>query len=166
MVPATTMRIDEAGGLQALPTPRSRPRLVRSDHVSTVEFGDRLRRRCADLAGKLGRGGTITVTCATGREQLPRAMATQLGLIAAELVASAFNAFERGQGGRISVCFDVGVRTLDLTVEHSRPPPRAASCQGVAHSWLARTLVARLGGRIEHAIVIGGARTVVSVPSL
>ena len=91
-------------------------------------------------------------------------MATQLALVAAELVASAFNAFERRQDGRIGVSFEVGTVTSTLTVEHSRPPPRAACCQGVAHSWLARTLVARLGGRLEHVIVIGGARTVVTVP--
>jgi hypothetical protein len=92
--------------------------------------------------------------------------ATQLNLIAAELLASAFNAFERNQSGRIGVFYDAGESTFRLTVEHSRAAPRAASCNGVAHSWLARTLVARMGGRIEHAVVIGGARTVVTVPLL
>ena len=128
-----------------------------------MEFGESLKRNCADLASKFDPGGTVTVTYDTAREMLPHAVASQLNLIATELLASAFAAFERKRSGRIGVSFATTATSLDLMVEHSRPKPRAASCHGVAHSWLARTLVARLGGRIEHASVIGGARTMVSV---
>jgi hypothetical protein len=137
---------------------------VRSNQASEVEIGECLNRTCADLAGKFGRAATIKVTCSAEPDRVPRHIATQLNLIAAELLAGAFNAFERKQGGRIRVFYDAGEGALRLTVEHSRPKPRAASCPGVAHSWLARTLVARMGGRIDHAVVIGGARTVVSMP--
>ena len=167
MVPNAMMRTDMVSDFppQAT-TPRPGPRLVRSNQDSTMEFGAGLTRTCADLARKYGRADTIAVTCTTAPGRLPRATAIQLDLIAAELLASAFNAFERNQSGRIAVYYDASESTFRLTVEHSRPTPRAASCHGVAHSWLARTLVARMGGRIEHAVVIGGARTVVTVPLL
>ena len=128
-----------------------------------MEFGESVKRNCADLASKFDPRGTVTVTYDTAREMLPHAVASQLNLIATELLASAFAAFERKRSGRIGVSFATTATSLDLMVEHSRPEPRAASCHGVAHSWLARTLVARLGGRIEHATVIGGARTMVNV---
>ena len=111
---------------------------MQSDHSATVEIGASLTHKCAEVAAKFARTNSITVTCQTVHEQLPRAVATQLASIATELVASAFNAFERGRGGRIQVYFDSTANRLDLTVEHSRPLPRAAGPHGVAHSWLTR----------------------------
>jgi hypothetical protein len=163
MAPVATMRSDPVASVPPGHRPL-RPRSVRTNRSTEVEVGENLTRLCADLANKFGRADTIAVTCAAARDRLPRTTATQLNLIAAALLAAAFNAFEGKRSGRIGVLYDAGERTLRLTVEHSRPTPRAASCPGVAHSWLARTLVARMGGRIEHAVVIGGTRTVVSVP--
>lgn len=164
MVPATTMSTDRATRQRRLPSVRLRPRLVSVTSDPRVDLGARLSRQCLEMAGRLTRARAITLNCDATRERLERATATQLALISEELVASAFNAFERHQGGRIDVLFEVGELAMTLTVEHSRPSPRAASCHSVAHSWLARNLVARLGGRLQNAIVIGGARTVVTVP--
>jgi hypothetical protein len=163
MTPIATMRSDPGAGFRPDHRP-PRPRLVRTNQTTEVEVGEKLTCLCADLADKFGRADTIAVTCAAARDWLPRTTATQLNLIAAALLAAAFSAFEGKRSGRIGVLYDAGERTLRLTVEHSRPTPRAASWPSIGQSSLTRKLVARMGGRIEHAVVIGGTRTVVSAP--
>ena len=103
MVPVAMMSADAAARHPPLPSPRPRPHLVQSDRSPTVEIGASLTHKCAKVAATFARTDSITVTCQTVHEQLPRAVATQLASIAAELVASAFNAFERSRGGRIEV---------------------------------------------------------------
>jgi hypothetical protein len=166
MVPVTMPGIVTTAGFLPLPRSQRRPRLVRPDLAGKESFGDCLMRKCAEMLGKFGRDGLITVSCEATREPLPRAMAIQLNLIASELLANAFAVFERNRGGRIGVVFHTGAKTLELTVEHSRPLPQAAACPGVAESGPARTLVARRAARNDHAIVTGGGRTTVSLPWL
>ena len=84
-----------------LPSVYPQPPLVWSSEASTLELGGSLIRKCANIAAKFGRAGSITVTCAAAREELPRATAVQLELIAAELLASAIAVFERNRGGGI-----------------------------------------------------------------
>jgi len=149
---------------QPLSPVRQRPRSVPAASHPSVEFGESLRRQCAEVAGKFAHAGGITITCTAVRAQLPRAVATQLALIAQGLIAGVFDAFEDGRGGRIGVSFQVLAVAWELSVEHSRARPRAAGRQGGVGSWLVRTLVARLGGRLESPRLIGGARLVVTVP--
>ena len=85
----------------AFPTPSiglpPRPRSVRAVRYPTVEFGKGLREQCEFFAG----GDGITILCATARKRLPWAVASQLSLVAEELLTRAFVAFQGGRGGRI-----------------------------------------------------------------
>lgn len=138
--------------------PRLRP--VRTARYPTVEFGESLRRQCAFFAGVSG----VTITCTAVRQRLPWAVASQLTLIAEELLARAFMAFEGGRGGRIDVSFGAVPTSLQLTVEHSRPPTRASDHQLGRSAKLVWRVVDRLGGRLECPRMIGGVRMIVTVP--
>jgi hypothetical protein len=137
-----------------------RPSSVRAVRYPTVEFGGGLREQCEFFAG----GDGITITCATARKRLPWAVASQLSLVAEELLTRAFVAFQGGRGGRIQVRFAASPTALELTIEHSRPQPRAAGRQLAKDSKLVWRVVERLGGRLDNPRMIGGDRMTVTVP--
>ncbi len=137
-----------------------RPPQVRTARYPTVEFGESLRRQCASFSGVSG----VTVTCTALRQRLPWAVASQLTLITEELLARAFMAFEGGRGGRIGVSFGAVPTSFQLTVEHSRPPTAASDRQLGRSATLVWRVVDRLGGRLQSPRMIGGVRTVVTVP--
>ena len=147
----------DAGALAPPPliqAPPSRP------SNRAVEFGASLRRQCAFLATV----GGLPITCTAVRQRLPWPVATQLTLIAEELLTRAFLAFEGRPGGRIHVSFGATPTALELTVEHSRPPARMADRQFDRSSKLVWRVVERLGGRLESPRVIGGVRVIITVP--
>ena len=131
-----------------------------SSRYRTVEFGVSLRRQCAFLATI----GGLPITCTAVRQRLPWPVATQLTLIAEELLTRAFLAFEGRPGGRIHVSFGATPTALELTVEHSCPPARIADRQFDRSSRLVWRVVERLGGRLESPRVIGGVRVIITVP--
>ena len=90
----------------------------RATRYRTMEFGESLRRQCAFFATVSG----LAITCTAVRQWLPWPVASQLTLVAEELLTRAFIAFEGSPGGTIQVSFGTSPTALELTVEHSRPP--------------------------------------------
>jgi hypothetical protein len=84
--------------------------------------------------------------------------------IVLELVDDALTAFKGGRGGRIGVSFRSVAIGWELVVEHSGPCTLAAYGRGSVDAASIRVLVNRLGGRLERARLIGGVRSVVTVP--
>jgi len=84
--------------------------------------------------------------------------------IALELVDDAIIAFESGRGGRIGVSFRPVATGWELAVEHSGACILAAYGRGSVDAASIRVLVDRLGGRLQRARLIGGVRSVVTVP--
>ena len=95
---------------------------------------------------------------------MPRAVAMRMTAIALELVDDALTAFKSGRGGRIGVSFRSVAIGWELVVEHSGPCTLAAYGRGSMEIASIRVLVSRLGGRLERTRLIGGVRSVVTVP--
>ena len=81
-----------------------------------------------------------------------------------ELVDDALLAFEGGRSGRIGVSFRPVATGWELAVEHSGACTLAAYGRGSVDAASIRVLVDRLGGRLQRARLIGGIRSVVTVP--
>ena len=126
----------------------------------TMEFGESLRRQCAFFATVSG----LAITCTAVRQWLPWPAASQLTLVAEELLTRAFIAFEGSSGGTIQVSFGTSPTALELTVEHSRPSTRASDSQLGRSARLIWRAVDRLGGRFESLTMIGGVRMIITVP--
>ena len=138
--------------------------LSRISGSTQLGFGDYLRDLCDDLATS-GRSGGPKLTCASADEALPIGAAITLGLIADLLITNAFlYAFPPGRGGRIAVSFAAGQEAWLLTVEDSGIAMRARASRRENGLTIARLLVARLGGRLEIPIVIGGTCCIVTIP--
>jgi hypothetical protein len=84
--------------------------------------------------------------------------------IVLELVDDALTALKGGRGGRIGVSFHLAATGWELVVEHSGPCTLAAYGRGSMEAASIRVLVSRLGGRLERTRLIGGVRSVVTVP--
>jgi two-component sensor histidine kinase len=139
--------------------------LSRISGSTQVGFGDYLRDLCDDLAATSGRSGGPKLACAAADEALPIGAAITLGLIADLLMTNAFlYAFPPGRGGRIAVSFAAGQEAWLLTVEDSGIAMRARASRRENGLTIARLLVARLGGRLEIPIVIGGTCCIVTIP--
>jgi two-component sensor histidine kinase len=139
--------------------------LSRISGSTQVGFGDYLRDLCDDLAATCGRPGGPKLTCASADEALPLGAAITLGLIADLLITNAFlYAFPPGRGGRIAVSFAAGQEAWLLTVEDSGIAMRARASRRENGLTIARLLVARLRGRLEIPIVIGGTCCIVTIP--
>lgn len=132
----------------------------RATRYRTMEFGESLRRQCAFFATVSG----LAITCTAVRQWLPWPVASQLTLVAEELLTRAFIAFEGSPGGTIQVSFGTTPTALELTVEHSRPPTRASDSQLGRSARLIWRAVDRLGGRFESLTMIGGVRMIITVP--
>ena len=128
------------------------------------EFGESLRRHCAKVAATLPVACGLRLTCATTPVWLPQAVATRMTGIALELVDDALLAVERCRSGRIDVSFRLVATGWELAVEHSGACTLAAYGRGSVDAASIRMLVDRLGGRLERARLIGGIRSVVTVP--
>ena len=165
MVPSSMTAVD-AGSPWPLPfhVEPWRQQSARAVGCPTVEFGESLHQHCAKVAATLPVAGGLRLTCATVPVQLPRAVAMRMTAIALELVDDALTAFESGRGGRIGVSFRSVAIGWELVVEHSGPCTLAPYDRGSVDAASIRVLVNRLGGRLERARLIGGVRSVVTVP--
>jgi hypothetical protein len=129
-----------------------------------MAFDESLHRHCAKIAATLPVACGLRLTCATVPVRLPWAVATCLTAIALELVNEAVTVLQGGRGGRIGVSFRPVARGWELVVEHSGPCMLAVCGRGSVDARPIRVLVDRLGGRLERARLIGGVRSVVTVP--
>ena len=140
------------------------PSSPHGDVCPPAEFGEILRRQCADFAGGDASNSGITLTCTAAQSQLSQSMTTGLALIARGLVASAYSSFTDRQHGRIGVSFRVSDDELKLTVEHSGTASPAARSRTVEAAKLEQLLAAQMGGQLDCSRMIGGVRIVVTVP--
>ena len=164
MVPSEMNGLDTVAPVAARRPLPSRPRRAQAASSATVEFSDTLRSQCADVASTLPIESGLTLTCAAMPERLPTVVAARLTVIAMELIATALSSFETLRGGRIEVLFITMPTAWNLTVEHSGPGMVAASRREFAGAAVVRALTTQLGGRLARRIMIGGERTVVTVP--
>jgi hypothetical protein len=165
MVPSLVTAVDGISPWhQPFQVERRRQQSARAASHPTVEFGESLRRDCAKVAATLPVACGLMLTCATVPVRLPWAVATRMIAIALQLVDDALLVLKGGRGGRIGVSFRPVATGWELAVEHSGPCALAANGRGSADAASIRVLVDRLGGRLERATMIGGVRSVVSVP--
>jgi hypothetical protein len=129
-----------------------------------IKISESLQRLCEASAAKFRRARDVTLTCAAVEEDLPLAVATRRLMIAQAMTASAYRALEGSRGGRIAVSFTSDDAALVVHVEHSAAPREFGGRPGSDGSWLARTVVARMGGRFERLNVIGGVHMVATLP--
>ena len=136
-----------------------RPRAAQIADRPTEDFGDTLHGLCAQLAGTTTEARGISLACTVDHQQIPGAIAADLRSIALGLIASAYNSFAGGRGGRIGVRFHVAATGLEL---HGRA--QAARDQANEFVMMEGRLVRQLGGRITVPRVIGGICIVVMLP--
>ena len=164
MVPSEMNGLDTVTPVAARSPLPSRPRRAQAASSATVEFSDTLRSQCADVASTLPVESGLTLACAAMPERLPTVVAARLTVIAMELIAAALSSFETSQGGRIEVLFITMPTAWKLTVEHSGPRIAPVNRREFAGAAVVRALITQLGGRLDRRIMIGGERTVVTVP--
>ena len=129
-----------------------------------VDFGERLERECSRIGQSRSTPCNVALTCTAARTLLPPPMAASLFSAAQIMVRWAYEAVERGPGGRIDVSFHVTPGTLELTVEHSHPISWGAMREGRDDAALLQQAVALAGGHVEARKVIGGCRWVIVIP--
>jgi hypothetical protein len=132
---------------------------------SLVDFGERLERACLEIGQARPTPCDAALTCTAAQTLLPPAIAASLFTAAQIMVRWAYEAVERGPGGRIGVSFRVVEHTLELTVEHSHASPWDAMREDCEGALLVHQAVALAGGHFEARQVIGGHQWVVAIPT-
>lgn len=130
-----------------------------------VDFGERLERECSEISQSRPTPSRAALTCTAARTLLPPPIAASLFTAAQIMVRWAYQAVERGPGGRIGVSFRVAEHTLELMVEHSHPMPWDAVSEDDDGALLVQQAAALAGGHFEAQQVIGGHRWVITIPT-
>lgn len=129
-----------------------------------VDFGERLEHECSRIGQLRSTPCNVALTCTAARTLLQPPMAASLFSAAQIMVRWAYEAVERGPGGRIGVSFRATPGTLELTVEHSHPISWDVMREDRDASSSLRQTIALVGGHVEARQVIGGCRWVIVIP--
>ena len=130
-----------------------------------IDFGERLERECLAIGQSRPMPSSAALTCTAARTLIPLPIAASLFVAAQIMVRWAYEAVERGPGGRIGVSFRVAEHMLELTIEHSHPMGSETMSEDRDGSVLLRQAVALAGGHFEAHELIGGCRWVITIPT-
>ena len=163
--PAARQAFDEARG-RVLSVLRVQDCVAQYSHGQTVAFGPYLEATCDDLRTTLAAPGRPALTCASDDAQLPSVTAIWLGLIASELVLSAYTyAFPpSARAGRITVSFAQRPGAWQVAVEDNGTEMCSLGSRRGASLKVVRAMVDELGGMLEVASVLGINAVTATVP--
>lgn len=132
---------------------------------NVVDFGEHLERECLAIGRSRPMPSNATLTCTATRTLIQAPIAASLFSAAQILVRWAYEAVERGPGGRIGISFIAAEHMLELAVEHSQRDPWDAISEDCDGSLFVRQAVALAGGHFEAQKMIGGRRWVITIPT-
>ncbi|WP_404383049.1 sensor histidine kinase [Caenispirillum salinarum] len=138
--------------------------LYRSEDVTTLAFGEYLRKLCAHLGGGDATGMGVVITCEAADVQLPADKAIALALVVNELVSNALkHAFTGLEKGRINVTTRLEEDTLVLEVADDGAGKSTGAEPGLG-TRIVHGLVGQLGASIKTEDAAPGHRAVVRTP--
>ena len=129
-----------------------------------VDFGECLERECSEIGQSRPTPCNAALTCTAARTLLPPAIAASLFTAAQIMVRWAYEAVERGPGGRIGVSFRVaGHRSSLRSSTVTQFPGTLCARIATAHCSCSRPSLL-LAVTFEARQVIGGCRWVIVIP--